>query len=110
MDFKKLEEEIKKDKSETPESSGSVSVLPPSAELETKVKDLEGKQNILAGSLDAVRHTNTFVLVVLLIGFITMFVAFITMLILAFNSTSTAQVEFIKAVQQLNDKIIVPTP
>jgi hypothetical protein len=104
-DIKELQEELKKNKTETPETSGEVLTPPPSAELETKVRNLENKQNILESSIDAVRHTNQFVLVVLLFGFVTMLVAFLTMLILAFNSGTTTQIEFIKSTQRIIDAL-----
>jgi hypothetical protein len=103
--IKELQEDLKKDITETPKTSGKVSTPPPPVELETKLTDLENKQNILERSVDSVRHTNTFVLVVLLLGFITMFMAFITMLILAFNSGAATQIEFIRSLQKIIDAL-----
>lgn len=74
-------------------------------ELAGRIDTLEGTINLLKKNLEYVEGANKFILIVLLLGFITMFVAFVTMLILAFNSGASTQAEFIKSTQRIIDAL-----
>lgn len=87
-----------------PEPSGEIPPLP-TAELEADIKELERKQGLLEVAVESIRHTNSFVLLILALGFITMFVGFITLLIVTFRSNIETQTESIKSIQDLKNDV-----
>ena len=76
-----------------------------STELVQRIDTQDQTINILKTNLESLENINRFVLIVLLLGFITMFLAFISMLVSAFNSGTATQIEFIKSLQQILDAL-----
>jgi len=60
----------------------------------------------MADAVEFVKSTNWFILAVLFLGFITVLVAFISLIIQATNSNTATQIEFMKTISELKYEII----
>lgn len=92
-----------------PEESKDKPVLTESVATETRIKNLEDGLKSMNYMLDFLKGTNWFILIVLLVGFLTLATALVTGVIQSFNSDRTTQIEFIKSVQQFKDMLPTPT-
>jgi len=112
-----MADEDKKTKSRTPTAPQPISTEEPVVEtfdpspLLARIDKLENGLKLITDAVEFVKNTNWFILAVLFLGFITLLVAFISLIIQATISSTATQIEFMRTIDELKYEIInKPTP
>lgn len=70
-----------------------------------KIDTIENKISLLEKSLDFLKNTNWFILIVLFVGFLALLFSLISASIQAFHTNTATQVELIRSVDHLNNAV-----
>mgnify|MGYP001620057318 CR=1 FL=1 len=105
-------EENKKPKRRSPSAPKPIKTKEPvvgtfdPSPLLARIDKLENGAKLTTDAVEFVKSTNWFILAVLFLGFVTILVSFISLIIQATNSSTATQIEFIKTIDELKYKIV----